>query len=160
MSLCQNVIFHEVTENQKTLFQCPITVCYCLVNEKQHWVPRSPVWALHNKPHVTKLNFSCHFKYHNSIPGVYYTIIHSARKQIPLTWFLFNYSTWKSFTLTLFSPNLRKEKLLYPLKTISTYWRIAFLPACQIPFTRTHLQPLFYLNLSKCGTQHNGASLR
>lgn len=70
---------------------------------------------------------------HNSIPGVYYAIIRSARKQIPFTWFLFNCSTWenkKNPSCSLFSLNLGRKKCFFPpikrKEKIQTYLRIAF----------------------------------
>lgn len=64
------------------------------------------------------------------------------------------------FCSLFFSEPERKRKPLCPikkkkLKKSPLYLRNAFLPACQFPFTRTHLQHLFYLNFSKCGTKHN-----
>ena len=63
-------------------------------------------------------NWTSVVKCHNSIPGVYYAIIHRARKQIPLTWFLFNYSTWKILSALVFLSEHQEKKYLYPLKNI------------------------------------------
>lgn len=71
------------------------------------------VWTLHNKPQVTKIELQSSSTT-IPFPGVYYAIICSARKQIPLTWFLFNYSTWKSFLLPLFLWTWEKEETTLP----------------------------------------------
>lgn len=141
---------------------CLIALWSCLDCGKRHRVKHSAchIWTLHNKPQVTKIELQSSSTT-IPFPGVYYAIICSARKQIPLTWFLFNYSTWKSFLLPLFLWTWEKEETTLPnkkkkkLKKSPLYLRNAFLPACQFPFTRTHLQHLFYLNFSKCGTKHN-----
>lgn len=73
------------------------------------------VWTLHNKPQVTKIELQSSSTT-IPFPGVYYAIICSARKQIPLTWFLFNYSTWKSFLLPLFLWTWEKEETTLPNK--------------------------------------------
>lgn len=87
-------------------------------------------------------NWTSVVKCHNSIPGVYYAIIHRARKQIPLTWFLFNYSTWKI------------------LSVLSLLWTLAIKEYLPVQEWHPHLQHLFYLNLSKCDTRHNGDPLQ
>lgn len=113
-------VFHVVTENGNAV---PISdQCLQLSGKwKSHIQFPTTLFEHFTISHKWQ-NWTSLVKYHNSIPGVYYAIIHGARKQIPLTWFIFNYSTWKSFLL---SPSSEPEqKLLYPLekkKEISTY---------------------------------------
>lgn len=82
-----------------------ISVRNCLTNDTPHWGSAFPCLRHFTISDKIELHLSSAII---SIPGVYCAIIHSARKQIPLTCFLFNYSSWKSSLMS--SPKAREEE--------------------------------------------------